>query len=279
MSVFRFAGAVAAVLITSSLHAQPDSTRWSWFPDRLLFIPLVGSHEEPRMGIAQEVGTSRMNVSIGNSVEVLEYSRGSDTVRASVVFLASALANDYRGYRLKIDAADGIFGIGFVYQNASPLGVRFRILHLSAHLVDGHYNDELQMWRDGKVPFPFSRNYGELIAAYTTPMRSMLLRLYGGVSYAPIVKPVQIRAWTGIAGWELRTPGTPHWYLAHHFFIMGTPLTIGTNTLEGGMKFGTWQGRGFRLFISYRNGWDSFGEYYNVRRESFTIGFAFDFWP
>ncbi len=279
MPILRFMLPLLVMLLPATLAAQVDTSRWTWFPDRVLFTPLVASHEEPWMGIGQEIGSSRMNVGIGNSVEALEYSTGHDTVRASVLFFASALANDYRGYRLKIDAADGTFGLGFSYHNGSPFSVRFRALHLSAHLVDGHYNDDTGVWRDGKTPFPFSRNYGELIAAYQMQPGPFELRLYGGTSYAPIVKPAQIRAWTGILGWEIRTHGRPHWYLAHHFFLMGTPVTIGTNTVAAGLKFGYWRERGFRLFIAYKSGWDSYGEYYNVRRESVSAGFAFDFWP
>jgi hypothetical protein len=258
--------------------AAPDSSKTEWFPASTLFPPLFANHEEPRMGIQQEIGKSRMKVGIGNALDVLEYRRGNDTVRASVLFFAYALANDYRGYRLKIDAADGFFGLGFSYHTNSPLSFRFRILHLSAHLVDGHYNDELQMWRDGRMPFPFSRNYGDLTAAYAGALGQYPTRLYVGLSYAPIVKPQEIRKWTTFVGCELRTPGSTHEYIAYHFTLMGTPTVIGSNSLEAGVKFGEWQHRGARLFLTYQNGWDNFGEYYNLRHEAVALGFAFDFW-
>ena len=59
---------------------------------------------------------------------------------------------------------------------------------------------------------------------------------------------------------------------------MGTPTFIGSNALEAGVKFGEWTGSGARLFLVYQNGWDNFGEYYNVRREAVSAGFSFDFW-
>ena len=217
-----------------------------------------------------------MKVAIGNALDVYEYHSGTDTVRASVLFFAFALANDHRGYRLKIDAADGFFGIGFSYTGRTPWSARFRILHLSAHLVDGHYNDELGQWRDGKLPFPFSRNFGEVSAAYRLDVSGYTVRPYAGVAYAPIVKPVVIRKWSALAGWEVHAPGTTHLYLAHHFALAGTPTVIGNNTVEAGVKFGIWNARGLRLFVSYQNGWDTFGEYYNVRREAVSGGFAFD---
>jgi hypothetical protein len=229
------------------------------------------------MGIAQEVGNSRMKVAIGNALDAYERRWGSDTLRVSALFFAYALANDHRGYRLKIDAADGFFGLGVSLHGASPWSFRFRILHLSAHMVDGHYNDELVMWRDGKEPFPFSRNYGELVAAHQCRLGGWILRPYAGFTYSPIVKPVAINKWTFLGGWEVHGPGSTHVYGAHHFLLMGTPAFIGSNTIEAGVKFGAWNARGVRLFVSYQNGWDNFGEYYNVRREAVAGGFAFDF--
>jgi hypothetical protein len=230
------------------------------------------------MGIQQEIGSSGMKVAIGNAIEMFEYRNGTDTIRLSVLFFAYALANDYRGFRLKIDAADGFFGFGFSYNSQKPLSFRFRALHLSAHLVDGHYNDEAEEWRDGKTPFPFSRNYAEIVAAYTSNIQNLPLRLYAGVSYAAIVKPKTIRRWAALAGWELHSGQGTHAYLAHHFSLLGTPVYIGSNTIEAGVKFGNWQNRGARLFMVYQNGWNNFGEYYNERREFFGVGFAFDFW-
>ncbi len=276
-TVFLLALFASGIFPAASISG-PDSSRVSWFPVNTLFPPLFANHEEPRIGIQQEIGTSRMKVAIGNALDALEYVRGTDTIRASILFFAYALANDHRGYRLKIDAADGFFGLGFSYHTGSPLSFRFRILHLSAHLVDGHYNDDTQSWRDGRVPFPFSRNYGELIGAYSSNLSAYPVRLYAGLSYSAIVKPREIRKWTAIAGWELRTPGSTHGYIASHFFLMGTPTIIGSNTIEAGIKFGAWTGRGARLFLVYQNGWDNFGEYYNVRREAISAGFAFDFW-
>jgi hypothetical protein len=270
-------GGFCIVLALGSANAQTGPSGASWFPSRTLFMPLFANHEEPRIGITQEIGNSRMKVAIGNALDVYEYRSGTDTLRASALFFAYALANDHQGYRLKIDAADGFFGIGFSYTMASPWSVRLRILHLSAHLVDGHYNDEQEQWRDGKLPFPFSRNYGELIAACQYDASGYTLRPYAGVAYAAIVKPAAIRKWTAIAGWEVHGPGTAHLYVAHHFTLMGTPTVIGSNTVEAGIKFGGWNARGLRLFLSYQNGWDNFGEYYNVRREAVAGGFAFDF--
>ncbi len=269
--------AVFCVLLTFGSAAAQDGTSGSrWFPSGTGFTPFFANHEEPRVGIAQEIGNSRMKVAIGNALDAYEHRWASDTMRVSALFFAYALANDHRGYRLKIDAADGFFGLGVSLHGASPWSYRFRFLHFSAHMVDGHYYDEMKMWRDGKDPFPFSRNYAEVVVAYQHHMGAWLIRPYAGITYAPIVKPVAIRKWTMLAGWEVHGPGSTHVYGAHHFTLMGTPAVIGSNAVEAGVKFGPWNGKGARLFLSYQNGWDNFGEYYNIRREAVAVGFAFD---
>jgi len=269
----------AACLLGSSMATgQTDSSHWALLPERTLFAPLMANHEEPRMGFQQEFGSSTMKVAIGNAVQLFEYRSGSDTVQCGLLFIAYAQANDYRGYRLKIDAADGFFGLAFSYTTNSPLSFRLRMIHLSAHLVDGHFNDETMMWRDNKIPFPFSRNYGEIVAAYSSTINSWQCRPYAGVSYAPIIKPKVIRGFSALAGWELHSPGTTHAYVAHHFSILGTPTYIGSNTVETGIKFGGPSGRGLRVFLVYYNGWDNFCEYYNERKEFVGAGFAVEWW-
>jgi len=276
----RLAPILAVLLgaLSQMAVAQTDSTAWTFFPGRTLFSPLVANHEEPRIGFQQEIGSSVMKVAIGNAVEMFEYRSGTSTLQGSLLFFVYALANDYRGYLLKIDAADGYFGLGFSYHTDSPFTFRFRVIHLSAHLVDGHFNDETMRWRDDKIPFPFSRNYGELVGAYSSTLADFPLRLYAGMGYAPIIKPKEIRKFSALAGWELQSRGRTSAYLAHHFSLLGTPTYIGSNTLEGGVKFANPAGRGIRLFLVYQNGWDNFCEYYNERREFAGAGFAVEFW-
>jgi hypothetical protein len=266
------------VALPSSGTGQTDSSHWEFFPDRTIFAPFMANHEEPRMGFQQEIGNSPMKVAIGNAVPVFEHRSTTDTLQGSLLFFAYAQANDYRGYRLKIDAADGFFGLAFSYHWGSPLSFRFRMLHLSAHLVDGHYNDATMQWRDNKIPFPYSRNYGELSAAYAVSPGAWPIRVYSGFSYAPIIKPKVIKGFSVMAGWEVHSPGATHAYAAQHFYLLGTPTYIGSNTIEAGVKFGNAAGRGIRLFLVYQNGWDNFCEYYNERKEFVGAGFAVEFW-
>jgi len=264
--------------VLNPLVAQTDSSRFSYFPNDILFVPFLANHEEPRMGMQQELGSSRLTVGVGNMLDLVQYATDHDTLRLGAEFFTYSLANDFKDIRLKIDAADGFLGVRFTYTNGSPWSFRFRAIHLSAHLVDGHYDPDAKQWKDGREPLPFSRNYGELAAAYTGSVGNFPVRLYAGVSQAVFVKPEDIRRAAGLLGVEVRTHGSVPFYLAYNFTLLGVPRHNGSNTIETGIKLGPWSGRGARLFVLYYNGLDIFGEYYKDRREMISIGFAFDFW-
>ena len=270
-----------AVFVISGLPsalAQTDSSRFSFFPRDILFVPFLANHEEPRMGMMQEFGRTRLSVGIGNTIDLVQYAAGNDTIRWGADFFTYSLANNFKDIRLKIDAADGFFGIHFTYTNGSPWSYRFRAIHQSAHLVDGHYDPDARVWKDSRDPFPFSRNYGEIAASYASDIGGFPIRLYGGVSYAVFVKPEDIRRGAGLLGAEIRTLGSLPFYLSYNLSILGVPSFNGSNTIEAGIKLGAWSGRGARIFLVYYNGLDTFGEYYKDRRELAGIGFAFDFW-
>lgn len=258
--------------------SQEDTSRFSFFPSNTQFTPLSANHEEPRMGIQQDFGSSQMTVGVGNLTDIIQYARGEDTVRWGVDFFVYALSDDYRGYRLKIAAADGFFGMHVSYTNGSPWSFRFRALHYSAHLVDGHFDSDRLTWKDGLIPFPFSRNYGELVAARECPLPPFAVRWYAGFSYSVFNKPNEIKRFTSLLGGEARTGTRPVLYAAYNLSLIGVPRYNGNNTIEVGVKFGSWYGRGARLFLAYYNGLDWFGEYYNQRKEALSAGFTFDFW-
>lgn len=269
---------VAITQPLSLLIGQTDSSRFSFFPREILFQPFLANHEEPRVGMMQDFGSTRLTIGIGNVLDLVQYAVDGDTIRWGADLFTYSLSNTFKDFRLKIDAADGFFGIHCTYTNGSPWSFRFRAIHFSAHFVDGHYDPDAKVWRDGRDPFPFSRNIGEFAAAYSGNLEGLPLRVYAGASYGVFVKPMDIRRWAGILGAEIRTVGKVPIYFAYNFSLLGVPAYNGCNSIEAGLKLGSWAGRGARLFIVYYNGLDTFGEYYKDRRETFGVGFAFDLW-
>lgn len=270
--------AILVLVLYGNAFSQDEPSPWSFFPDHLAFMPPIANHDEARIGILQQIDSPEMTVAIGNSLDAAQFAGETDTLRFGVDFFAFALASDYSGYRLKIGAADGFFGIHATYHAHSAFRFRFRALHFSAHLVDGRYDEVSNTWKDGLTPFPFSRNYGELLVSWDLLPGPLAARIYGGGSYAVVMKPSAMSRFSALAGAEVSTTGSPHLYAAYNGTLVGVPAYVWSNTVELGVKFGIWSRQGLRVHVTYQNGLDWFGEFYNQRKEFVGVGFTFDFW-
>ncbi len=285
------------IIVLASTHAvradMPDTTRnarFTFLPPGLLFLPLSANHQEPRIGLRKQAGSSRMKLDIGNSIDILAYAPApGHAFRFGVDFFAFALTTSHQGLRLQIDAVDGFIGGHISYASLaeqSGIAARLRIMHLSAHFVDGHFDNSTGGWKDGREPVPFTKDFGELTVSYSLKGTGMNVMLYSGFSYTTLVRPTEIQRIATLHGVEvhsqnligpvLEKPTTL--YLADHFTLVGVPRYAGTNNLEFGIKFGEWASTGIRLYGSYYRGLEMFSEYYNVRTDNWGIGFAFDFW-
>jgi hypothetical protein len=65
-------------------------------------------------------------------------------------------------------------------------------------------------------------------------------------------------------------------YGAYHLALQGIPTYVVTGTAETGVKFGEWTRSGIRVFLSYRNGLEPFGQYYSSKQSVWELGFGFD---
>ena len=263
----------------------------TFLPGGTLFPPLRANYEEPRVGVGKEAGTSRLKLDIGSSIDFLEYRTGSSggRLRVGADFFTYALTTSAEGLRLQVDAVDGFFGGHIVY--AAPgedgrLSLRLRLLHISGHLIDGHWDRFTMQWRDNKQPIPYTRDFGELTGLYAWPGRSIALSLYSGFSYATLVRPGDISRYATLHGFEIHSTGLTGTfggrplsaYIADNLAITGIPATYGTNNVEFGVKFGEWDGTGIRFYGSYYHGLEVFSQYYYVRTDRWGLGFAFDAW-
>ncbi|NLT52326.1 MAG: hypothetical protein GXX85_15585 [Ignavibacteria bacterium] len=207
---------------------------------------------------------------------------------AGIDFMAYAFSTSYAGNRLQIDALDGFFGGNISYSqktgNGKILG-RFRVVHNSAHFVDGHFNVAENKWIDDKTPIPFTRDMGELTLANQINYVSAILKYYGSISYSTLVRPADLKKYSGNCGVEIAFTDilgkflnkSTQFYFAYHFSLVGIPEYMGSSHSMLGIKAGEWEGKGISLYLSYFNGNNVFSEYYKDRIEKFGIGFFVDF--
>jgi len=290
------AAAVSLAIVPPSLRAQePASSRNSGFnfiPGGTIAPPLMAADQEPRTGIRKEAGSSKLILDIGSTLDIAAYApddENAGTFGAGIDFFTYALSTSVAGRRLQIDAVDGFFGGHLAYRltTASPdLAVRFRIIHRSAHFLDGHYDNSLQTWRDGQAPIPFTRDFGDLLVSAGWCIGDAHIALYSAVSYSTLIRPIEMKRISSVHGIELRSgPALGHalgkplnLFAACNLSLDGVPAYVGTGTIEAGAKFGDWDGQGIRVVAGYRNGLEMFGQYYAARRAYWSLGLLFDIW-
>lgn len=273
-------------LIYLNISAQ---NRFELFPNDLNFQTLKANYLEPRVGVWYHVDTRNLKVDLGNTVDLFAYHLQNDNIKiaAGIDFFGYALTTSYAGNRLQIDALDGFFGGNLSLSkkyDKDELYLRFRIIHNSAHLVDGHYDKSNGGWIDHE-PIPYTRDFGEITAAYQINKISFGLKYYGSIAYATLIRPNKLEKYFFTTGFELflknkfgaidEQPITP--FIAYHFHLEGIPEYTGNNNFMAGVKFGRWNKTGVLLYLSYYSGKNVFSEYYYQSVSKFGLGFSVEF--
>jgi len=270
--------------------AAQETSRFVFMPGAIAIPPLTANPQEPRVGVRKETGTTRMKLDIGSTLDLLEYSISDvQKLRLGIDFFTYALTTSSQGLRLQLDAVDGYFGGHVSYRadaGGNVFGIRLRLLHLSGHFLDGHYDNTTGSWKDGRSPLPFTRDFGECLGRYEWNTTHMSFVVYSGFSYATLVRPVEVKRFSTVHGLEAYTSRLTgpvfakpcNVYAATNLTLAGIPAYIGTTNVEAGVKFGEWSGSGVKLYLSYYSGLSVFSQYYDVRESHWGLGLAFDFW-
>ncbi len=263
--------------------------KYELFPDGQNFMPLKASHQEARLGILYYPANGYLKVDIGNSSDLFAISfRDNDRFTLAIDFMAYALSTNYAGRRLQITVLDGFFGGHAAYrlsfENRNIL-MRFRIIHNSAHFVDGLWDSATNNWVGDDKPIPYTHDFGEITIADEHLFNFGNLKYYGSISYAALVRPSELKKWSFNGGLEISSDKIlgsvlqkpVNLFFASHNVLAGKPeYKLSTNNILG-VKFGKWYGKGLVLYISYYYGNHKFNEYYFKRVSQFGIGFTVDF--
>jgi len=276
------------IILINAICIYPQN-KMELFPRGLNFVPLKATLNEARMGIIYSPENNNMKIDVGDNVDLISFRVSDDErITAGVEFFAYALSRSYNEFRLQIDAVDGLFGGNISYSkkiNDKRFSGRIRIIHNSAHLVDGHWDFHNGKWIDDYKPIPYARDYAELALAYEYNTGFALLKNYTSFEYSFLVRPDDVKRFnfnggieaglnhlTGsLLGEEFRT------FVAYNFLLSGAGYFSGSNNFMLGIKFGKWNENGVTVFINYYKGLDVFHAYYKERVERAGIGFTIDF--
>jgi len=275
------------LFFSQSIFAQ--EIKYELFPEGQNFVPLKANHQEARLGILYYPENGYLKVDIGNSSDLFAISfSDNDKLTLAIDFMAYGLSTNYAGKRLQIAVLDGFFGGHAAYRlsfDDRNVLMRFRIIHNSAHFVDGLWDNGTNDWIGEDEPIPFTQDFGELTVADEHILNFGVLKYYGSIKYATFVRPAELEKWSFNAGIEISSDkifgsvlqNPVNFFFASHNVFAGKPkYKLSTNNLLG-VKFGEWYGKGLVLYLSYYYGNHKFSEYYFKRVSQFGIGFNVDF--
>ncbi len=259
-----------------------------FMPSILAFAPLIGNPQEARMAVRKLVEGPDLHVEIGNTLDLIRWTHipgnpneHQRSVSIGVSFFSYGYITSVDQSRLKVDAIDGFFGGHVVYSTVlynHPWQLRLRLMHQSAHMVDGRYDKYNESWVGDRLPISYTRDQAEI----TTLHRFGNIRFGGGAGVVWLRRPEEVSPYHIFLSADKllysSTEKSTHWYGGYFLRGENNNSFALSHSVEAGVKFGAWEGRGIRVTLQYYNGLNFFGEYFDERLVFAALGFSFDFW-
>jgi len=251
-----------------------------FFPSNLLVQPFTANTLKSKLGFEFKTNKNELSLNVGNSLDIMHFKvNPKSTLSFGADLFTYTLLRSQSSFHFPVDAVDYLFGFNFGYKNTNrknEFGARLRISHISAHFVDGHYDKNINEWRDNREPKVYSREFIEFIPYY----RYDNLRLYGGVTYIFSIDPREIGKDQYQFGFDYFAndliADNLFPYLAYDFRLINIYSYTGNNSVEAGIKYGHSSGRGISVYFRYFAGYNIHGEYFDIKEEFTSFGINLD---
>lgn len=259
-------------------HILISQTREEWFPRELNIQPFTANFLEPKAGFAYHFGKSQLRLDIGITSDIYQSEEDNKTYSFGADLFTYTRLRGEKEFHFPVEAIDYFFGInaGYKVKNShSEYGLRFRLSHISAHLVDGQFDTGTEKWRNGRSPQVYSKEFIELFPFY----RIGGARIYAGFTYLFHVSPEKIGKDIFQLGFDYYLIDfckyfTP--YAAYDFKISKIGKYSGNNIISAGIKFGEYNSKGLSILFSYLSGKSIHGEYFDLHEQYSTLGINMD---
>ena len=268
---------IAALLIFAGISfAQPKT---EWFPAGLNIQPFTANLLEARAGTSYLLNQKRLRLDIGTSSDIYRIESGNSVLTFGGDLFTFTRLRSENNFRFPVETIDYFFGVNSGYKitdGDKQYGFRFRLSHISAHLVDGRYDSPSNSWREDLKPFIYSREFIELFPFYKIES----FRMYAGFTYLFHVIPNTIGRGIYQLGFDYYLPSligknvSP--FVADDFKLSSIEKYYGNNILCAGVKFGKYDSKGFSILFSYYSGKSVQGEYFNLNENYATFGINLD---
>jgi hypothetical protein len=256
-------------------------------PNRSLFAQLLADAKEPRIAALVNRNNNELSLDIGASLDLAQVAFEQVEFGVGVDFGTFSELRREWNFKFPVNAADYIFGINMSLRaplsESLNLSGRFRLSHISAHLIDGRFVNGT--WIDGLFPFTYSREF----IALTVALSGEYGRIYAGYELLFNTIPREISASSYQVGIEAYYANFPvralYPFIAVDFRLMPiwrqalgrTDGYGGATNVQAGVKLNPIGRRGIRLVFNYYGGLDFRGMYIGRYVSEQSIGFLIDF--
>ncbi|MCX7876373.1 MAG: hypothetical protein N2321_09440 [Melioribacteraceae bacterium] len=243
-------------------------------PGKNIFQPITANYNESRIGLAYYPKTGYFKVDAGKSFDLITYKSNLKYYSFGTEFFMHGLGLNIKEKRLPIDAADGYFGVNFNYKDSLKFfNVRLRVLHNSAHFVDGHI--------ERKINYQPKENYVNDFFDFTfQKYLTNNFYLYSIINYPIIIHPKELHKLNLSFGFELlENIFNNFWnnenkiFFAYQFNLLPIPKYIGSNHIMTGINFGNEKTNQLKIYFSFYNGEKLFKQYYGIKVSEYSFGF------
>lgn len=269
---------IAAALLMIPLQIFPQK-KLELFPDNLNIQPFTANILEPKLGFLFQLTKNELRLDIGNSLDVIKYLNENESYSFGADLFTYTLLRSENNFRFPVDAVDYLFGLNASYKKIdgkNQYGLRLRVSHISAHFVDGHFDNYNHQWKENLSPRVYSREFIELMPFYFFGS----FRVYSGFTYIFHVEPKYIKKDNYQLGFDyfaeniLSKNITP--FAAYDLKVIHINDYSINHTLELGIKFGKPYGKGFRIYLNFYSGKSIHGEYFDINKNYTAFGINLD---
>ena len=266
------------IIIFISLQIIPQS-KIEWFPSGLNIQSFTANFLEPKAGFSYLISESNIRLDIGTSADVLKIKDEGKISSLGVDLFTYTRLRSESNFKFPVETTDFYFGLNYAqkyFNDANEYGFRFRFAHISTHLVDGSYDIQSKIWRNGRLPFVYSRDFFELLPFY----KKNGFRVYAGITYLFHTVPTNIGKGIYQFGFDKYFTNFPSSiitpFVAYDFKLSKLDKYIGNNIVSAGIKFGKYDKKGFRIELNYYSGKSVHGQLFDINENYFALGFNMD---
>jgi hypothetical protein len=268
------------LFFSMSFSQSDDQSKTEWFPPGLNVQPFTANFLEPKAGFSYLLGRREIRLDIGTSSDIYHYTKDNTHLSFGADLFTYTRLRGESEFHFPVEAVDYLFGINGSYKiknEGNEYGIRIRLSHISAHFADGHFDNRLGIWQDGRSPRTYSREFIEIFPYY----RIKGIRAYLGFTYLLHVTPKRLGKDIYQAGFDYFAASLISDFIspfaAYDFKLAHTVENYsGSNILTAGIKFGRYDSKGFSILISYYSGKSIHGEYFDINENYASFGFNVD---